>query len=88
MEKEFKGTRAFLMIPVGIARDSDLLKQPKSILLMGEIVSMLNVTGQFYMSNREIASRLDCSARMVANYLSLLEKKKLIKREPISDSQT
>lgn len=77
---EFKGAKAFLMIPVGIARDKDLLKKPKSILLMGEIVSMLNVTGEFFMSNSELAKRLNISTRSIIDYLNLLEDKKLIKR--------
>lgn len=77
---EFKGAKAFLMIPVGIARDKDLLKKPKSILLMGEIVSMLNVTGEFFMSNSELAKRLNVSTRSIIDYLNLLEDKKLIKR--------
>lgn len=42
MEKVFEGSKAFLNIPVGIARDKELLKKPKTILLMGEIISMLN----------------------------------------------
>ena len=77
---EFKGAKAFLMIPVGIARDKDLLKKPKSILLMGEIVSMMNVTGEFFMSNSELAKRLNVSTRSIIDYLNLLEDKKLIKR--------
>lgn len=77
---EFKGAKAFLMIPVGISRDKDLLKKPKSILLMGEIVSMLNVTGEFFMSNSELAKRLNVSTRSIIDYLNLLEDKKLIKR--------
>jgi hypothetical protein len=51
----FKGSKAFLNIPVGIARDKELLKKPKTILLMGEIISMLNVTGEFFMSNKKIS---------------------------------
>lgn len=77
---EFKGAKAFLMIPVGIARDKDLLKKPKSILLMGEILTMLNVTGEFFMSNSELAKRLNVSTRSIIDYLNLLEDKKLIKR--------
>ena len=68
---EFKGAKAFLNIPVGIARDKDLLKKPKTILLMGEIVSMLNVTGEFFMSNKKIAQRLGVSTRTVNDYLDL-----------------
>lgn len=77
---EFKGVRAFLMIPVGIARDQDLLDNSKSILLMGEILSMLNVTGEFFMSNAELAKRLKTTPRTIKRYLILLESKGLIKR--------
>lgn len=80
---EFKGVRAFLMIPPSISRDKELLKKPKSIILMGEIISMLNVTGEFFMSNKKIAEHLRVSARQVNRYLDLLEKKKLIEREKV-----
>ena len=78
--EEFKGAKAFLMIPVGIARDQDLLDNSKSILLMGEILSMLNVTGEFFMSNAELAKRLKTTPRTIKRYLILLENKGLIKR--------
>lgn len=78
--EEFKGAKAFLMIPVGIARDQDLLDNSKSILLMGEILSMLNVTGEFFMSNAELAKRLKTTPRSIKRYLILLENKGLIKR--------
>lgn len=78
--EDFKGVKAFLMVPVGIARDKDLLTKPKSIILMGEILSMLNVTGEFFMSNSELAKRLNVTPRSVKDYLILLEKKGLIKR--------
>lgn len=78
--EEFKGAKAFLMIPVGIARDKDLLDNSKSILLMGEILSMLNVTGEFFMSNAELAKRLKTTPRTIKRYLILLENKGLIKR--------
>ena len=80
---EFKGAKAFLMIPVGITRDKDLLKKPKSILLMGEILTMLNITGEFYMSNSELAKRLNVTPRSVKDYLILLENKRLIKRSNV-----
>lgn len=83
MEDKFTGSKAFLNIPVGIARDKDLLKKPKTILLMGEIVSMLNVTGSFFMGNKKIAQRLGVSTRTVNDYLDILEKKKLIEREKV-----
>ncbi|EEU27543.1 conserved phage C-terminal domain-containing protein [Lactobacillus crispatus] len=86
-QQVFEGSKAFLMIPPAIERDKDLLKKPKTILLMGEIISMLNVTGQFFMSNKKIAERLDVDPRTVNRYLDLLEKKKLIKRENIKSNE-
>lgn len=81
MTKTFNGSKAFLMIPISAARDEQLLKQPKSILLLGEIISMLNVTGEFYMSNSTLADKLKCSKKSISNYLSLLEDMNLINRQ-------
>lgn len=81
---EFKGSNIFLNIPINIARDPVLLdKTPKGILLMGEIVSMLNVTGKFFMSNAEMAKRLRISQSTVKNYLDLLEERGYIVRKII-----
>lgn len=81
---EFKGSNIFLNIPITIARDPVLLdKTPKGILLMGEIVSMLNVTGKFFMSNAEMAKRLRVSQSTVKNYLDLLEERGYIVRKII-----
>ncbi|RVU74116.1 helix-turn-helix domain-containing protein [Lactobacillus xujianguonis] len=84
MKSEFKGARAFLMIPPSISRDKDLLKKPKSIILMGEIISMLNVTGNFHMSNKTLADILDTTPKSVNDWLNLLEDKGLIIREQIT----
>lgn len=81
---EFKGAKAFLMIPPSISRDKELLKKPKSIILMGEIISMLNVTGDFHMSNKTLANILDASVQSVNDWLNLLEQKGLIVREQIT----
>lgn len=81
MTETFNGSKAFLMIPVSAAQDEHLLKQPKSILLLGEIISMLNVTGEFYMSNSTLANKLKCSKKSISNYLSLLEDMNLISRQ-------
>lgn len=81
MTETFSGSKAFLMIPVSAARDEHLLKQPKAILLLGEIISMLNVTGEFYMSNSTLAEKLKCSKKSISNYLSLLEDMNLIRRQ-------
>lgn len=78
---EFKGARSFIMTPVQVALDSDLLKKPKSIILAGYIFTMLNITGKFYMSNKELARRLEVSKVTINDYLNLLEKKGYIKRE-------
>lgn len=88
MNKQFEGSKAFLNIPIGISRDKELLKKPKTILLMGEIVSMLNVTGEFFMSNKQIANRLDCTKSTVNDYLKILEEKGLIKRKTVRDERT
>ena len=88
MADEFEGSRIFLNVPVFAARDKDLLKKTKSLLLLGEIVSMLNTTGKFFMSNKTIAKRLDCTTQAVNNYLQLLEEKKLIVRTKVHDKNT
>lgn len=88
MTDEFEGSRIFLNVPVFAARDKDLLKKTKSLLLLGEIVSMLNTTGKFFMSNKTIAKRLDCTTQAVNNYLQLLEEKKLIVRTKVHDKNT
>lgn len=80
MSKTLEHSRAFLMIPASVAHNKELLKKPKSILLLGEIVSMLNVTGVFFMNNATLSAKLDCSQRSVINYLNLLEEHHLIKR--------
>ena len=85
---EFKGSRAFLYVPAFAAHDKKLLKHPKAILLIGEINSMLNVSGQFYMSNREIAKRLDCTTRYVQALINLLEEEKYIERIIVRDKTT
>ncbi|WEV40335.1 conserved phage C-terminal domain-containing protein [Lactobacillus sp. ESL0681] len=74
-------SRAFLMIPASVAHDQTLLKQPKAIILLGEIVSMLNVTGVFYINNNTLSKRLDCTKRSIINYLDLLEKRDLVRRK-------
>lgn len=43
MTKTFNGSKAFLMIPISAARDEQLLKQPKSILLLGESFQCLTL---------------------------------------------
>ncbi|MCC4326293.1 conserved phage C-terminal domain-containing protein [Limosilactobacillus reuteri] len=86
MADEFEGSRIFLNIPVFAARDKDLLKKTKSLLLLGEIVSMLNTTGKFFMSNRKLAKRLDCTPQAINNYLQLLEEKGLIVRNKVYSS--
>ena len=83
MEPEFKGTRYFLMIPASVAHDNSL--KPIDKLLFGEIYSMLNVTGKFYMSNKEIAKRLDCTERYVRSRIEILEKAGYLNREMLKD---
>lgn len=79
----FGGSRYFLNIPAGVAHDPDLQKFPKAILIFGEIWSMLNVTGEFYMSNDKMAKLYNCSKPSIKRALKLLETKGLITRENI-----
>lgn len=88
-EQEFVGSRLFLNIPALVAHDKVLLKKaPKAILLFGEIYSMLNVTGKFYMSNNALAKRLDCSRKSIINYINLLKKQGYIETENVLDDET
>lgn len=81
MESEFEGSKYFLMIPTAVSRDPELLKKPKSIILFGEIYTMLNTTGKFYMSNSKLCERLDCKQTALKGYLGLLEERGYIRRE-------
>lgn len=86
-EQEFTGVRLFLNIPAEVAHDPRL--KDKSILLFGEIFSMLNVTGSFFMSNKEMAKRIRAkSERTVQKCLDELEKYGYIKRDLIRDKKT
>lgn len=87
MADEFKGARLFLNIPVKVAHDSRF-RSDKSILLFGEIYSMLNVTGSFYMSNNEIAKRLRCKRNTVINCIHELKDLGYIQTKEIKDPQT
>lgn len=69
----FEGSRLFLNIPASVAHDPRF-KSDKSILLYGEIYSMINVTGTFFMSTNRIAERLHCSRTTVINCINELRK--------------
>lgn len=81
MDSEFEGSKYFLMIPTLVSRDPELLKKPKSVILFGEIYTMLNATGKFYMSNSLLCKRLDCKQTALKGYLSLLEDRGYIRRQ-------
>lgn len=83
---KFIGSNGFLMIPTEISRDPELLKKPKSIILMGEIISMLIKKNNFYMSDEKLAKHLNCSTRWVNAMLNLLEVNKWIKREKVKEN--
>lgn len=88
MADEFKGARIFLNIPAEIAHDPRI-KRDKSVLLFGEIYSMLNVTGSFFMSNEQIAKRIRArSTRTVQNCLDELQNLGYISRKVIRDPNT
>lgn len=88
MVDNFQGSRMFGMVPIGALRDKEILNSKKALPLLIEIVSMLNVTGKFYMSNNTLAKRLYCSKQTINNCLNLLERKGLIKRETIYEEDT
>ena len=87
MAAEFKGARLFLNIPVRVAHDQRF-KSDKSILLFGEIYSMLNVTGSFYMSNKELAKRLRCKRNTVINCIHELKDLGYIQTKEVIDPET
>lgn len=76
------GSRVFLNIPASIAHDPELSKLTPA-MLFGEIYSMLNVTGQFYMSNARLAELYHCDERSIRNALKKLEEKGYIVRQNI-----
>ena len=88
MPEEFKGARLFLNIPVEVAHDPRI-KSDKSVLLFGEIYSMLNVTGSFFMSNEKMAKRIRArSTRTVQRCLDELESLGYISRKITRDPET
>lgn len=86
-KQEFAGVRLFLNIPADVAHDPRF-KSDKSILLFGEIYSMLNVTGKFYMSNKELAKRLRCSKSTVTNSVNELVDLGYITTKEVKDKET
>lgn len=81
-EPTLTGSRLFLNIPAIIAHDPELQRLSPA-MLFGEIFSMLNVTGQFYMSNKRLAELYHCDERSIRNALKKLEERGLIVRENI-----
>ena len=87
MAEEFTGSRLFLNIPASVAHDGRI-KSDKSILLYGEVLSMINVTGSFYMSNKALAKRLRCTPQTVIRCVRELEKLKYIKSTMVKDEKS
>lgn len=87
MAEEFTGSRLFLNIPASVAHD-ERIKSDKTILLYGEVLSMINVTGSFYMSNRALAKRLRCTPQTVIRCVRELEKLNYIKTTIVKDEKT
>ena len=87
MAEEFTGSRLFLNIPASVAHD-ERIKSDKSILLYGEVLSMINVTGSFYMSNKALAKRLRCTPQTVIRCVRELEKLKYIKSTMVKDEKS
>ncbi len=84
MNSEFEGSRLFLNIPARVAHDPRF-KSDKSILLYGEVYSMVNITGAFYMSNKKLAERLRCSTQTVINCIHELVELGYITTQNIRD---
>lgn len=87
MAEEFTGSRLFLNIPASVAHD-ERIKSDKTILLYGEVLSMINVTGSFYMSNKALAKRLRCTPQTVIRCVRELEKSNYIKTTIVKDKKT
>lgn len=87
MAEEFTGSRLFLNIPASVAHD-ERIKSDKTILLYGEVLSMINVTGSFYMSNKALAKRLRCTPQTVIRCVRELEKLNYIKTTIVKDEKT
>lgn len=87
MAEEFTGSRLFLNIPASVAHD-ERIKSDKTILLYGEVLSMINVTGSFYMSNKALAKRLRCTPQTVIRCVRELEKLNYIKTTIVEDEKT
>lgn len=79
--------KLFLKIPLELAHDTDLQKG-KTLLILGEVISMLSTTGKFYMSNAKLAELYHCDERSIQICLRKLEKKGLIVRVNNYDSKT
>lgn len=86
-EQEFTGVRLFLNIPAEVAHDPRF-KSDKSILLFGEVYAMINVTGKFYMSNKELAKRLRCSKGTITNCVNELVRLGYITAKNVKDKET
>ena len=82
----FNGSKLFLNIPIQVANDPRI-KSDKSVLIFGEIYSMLNVTGAFFMGTEELARRRRCSEQTVYNCLNELEILGYIKREKVTNDK-
>lgn len=82
----FDGVKYFLNVPAFVAHDSRL-KDPEK-LLFGEIFSMLNTTGKFFMNNQAISIRMSKSVVVIQRYLSDLERIGYIKRSFVLDEDT
>lgn len=86
-EQAFTGVRLFLNIPAEVAHDPRF-KSDKSILLFGEVYAMINVTGKFYMSNKELAKRLRCSKGTITNCVNELVRLGYITAKNVKDKET
>lgn len=77
-----------LMIPRCLLDDQDLMSKPKSIILIGYILSDINKCGGLSkMTNKEMEQLLQVSKQTIIDYLNLLEDKGYIKRTIVRNSK-
>lgn len=84
---KFEGSKYYIQVPRRIL-DDERIKSDKTKLLYGEIYTMLNITGSFYMSNNSLKRRLHTSLATIHRSLRELETFGYIKSEIIVDENT
>lgn len=85
--EQFEGSNYFLYIPAKVAHDTRF-KSFRSIILYGEISSILNVTNKCFLSNKKLAERLNCTERTIQKCLQELKSLGYIETKNIVDPES